>query len=40
MTGPSKPDFARNMRIVFVDAAGLIYATDDNAGLYIVEFNG
>jgi len=25
---------------VFVDAAGLIYATDYNAGLYIVEFNG
>ena len=25
---------------VFVDAGGLIYATDYNAGLYILEFNG
>jgi hypothetical protein len=25
---------------VFVDAAGLIYSTDYNAGLYIMEFNG
>ena len=25
---------------VFVDAKGLIYATDYNAGLYILEFNG
>jgi hypothetical protein len=25
---------------VFVDAAGLIYATDYNAGLYILEFEG
>jgi hypothetical protein len=38
-----KPDFARNMRIVesadvFVDAAGLIYSTDYNAGLFILEF--
>ena len=25
---------------VFVDAAGLIYATDYNAGLFILEFGG
>jgi hypothetical protein len=25
---------------VFVDAAGLIYATDYNAGLFILEFTG
>jgi len=25
---------------VFVDASGLIYATDYNAGLYIMEFGG
>jgi hypothetical protein len=25
---------------VFVDAAGLLYCTDYNAGLYIIEFNG
>ena len=25
---------------VFVDAAGLIYSTDYNGGLYIMEFNG
>ena len=36
-----KPDFTRNMRLVgyvFVDAAGLIYATDYNAGLFILEY--
>ena len=25
---------------VFVDAGGLIYSTDYNGGLYILEFNG
>jgi hypothetical protein len=25
---------------VFVDAAGLLYCTDYNAGLYIIEFGG
>jgi len=25
---------------VFVESAGLIYATDYNAGLYILEFDG
>jgi len=25
---------------VFVDAGGLIYCTDYNAGLYILEFHG
>jgi hypothetical protein len=25
---------------VFVDAAGLIYSTDYNGGLYILEFDG
>jgi hypothetical protein len=25
---------------VFVDSAGLIYSTDYNGGLYIIEFNG
>jgi hypothetical protein len=25
---------------VFVDAAGLVYSTDYNGGLYIMEFNG
>jgi len=25
---------------VFVDACGLIYSTDYNGGLYILEFNG
>ena len=25
---------------VFVDAGGLIYATDYNAGLYVMEFGG
>jgi len=25
---------------IFVDSAGLIYCTDYNAGLYIVEFGG
>ena len=27
-------------KAVFVDAAGLIYATDYNAGLYILEYDG
>jgi hypothetical protein len=36
-----KPDYARNMRIIgLVDAAGLIYSTDYNGGLYIIEFEG
>jgi hypothetical protein len=25
---------------VFVDAKGLVYATDYNAGLYVMEFEG
>ncbi len=38
----TRPDRARVIQSadVFVDAAGLIYATDYNAGLYILEFNG
>ena len=38
----TRPNRARVIQSadVFVDAAGLIYATDYNAGLYIVEFNG
>jgi hypothetical protein len=38
-----KPDYARNTRLVghvFVDAAGLIYSTDYNAGLFILEYKG
>jgi hypothetical protein len=38
----TRPNRARVIQSadVFVDAAGLIYATDYNAGLYILEFNG
>lgn len=38
----TRPDRARIIQSadVFVDATGLIYATDYNAGLYILEFNG
>jgi hypothetical protein len=38
----TRPNRARVIQSadIFVDAAGLIYATDYNAGLYIVEFNG
>ena len=38
----TRPNRARVVQSadVFVDAAGLIYATDYNAGLYILEFNG
>ena len=37
MSDLPKPDFAHNMRI---DAAGLIYATDYNGGLVILEYGG
>jgi hypothetical protein len=38
----TRPNRARVIQSadVFVDAGGLIYATDYNAGLYILEFNG
>ena len=38
----TRPNRARVIQSadVFVDAKGLIYATDYNAGLYILEFNG
>ena len=38
----TRPNRARVIQSadVFVDASGLIYATDYNAGLYILEFNG
>ena len=38
----TRPNRARVIQSadVFVDAAGLIYATDYNAGLYILEFDG
>jgi len=38
----TRPNRARVIQSadVFVDAAGLIYATDYNAGLYILEFKG
>jgi hypothetical protein len=38
----TRPDRARVIQSadVFVDTKGLIYATDYNAGLYILEFNG
>jgi hypothetical protein len=38
----TRPNRARLIQSadVFVDKAGLIYATDYNAGLYILEFNG
>ena len=38
----TRPNRARVIQSadVFVDTAGLIYATDYNAGLYILEFKG
>ena len=38
----SRPNRARVIQSadVFVDAAGLIYSTDHNDGLYILEFDG
>lgn len=38
----TRPNRARVVQSadIFVDAAGLIYATDYNAGLTIVEFSG
>jgi hypothetical protein len=38
----TRPNRARVIQSadVFVDAKGLIYATDYNAGLYILEFDG
>ena len=38
----TRPNRARVIQSadVFVDSAGLIYATDYNAGLYILEFDG
>ena len=38
----TRPNRARVIQSadIFVDATGLIYATDYNAGLYILEFDG
>ncbi len=36
---PNRPRVIQSADI-FVDAAGLIYATDYNAGLYVLEFTG
>jgi hypothetical protein len=36
---PNRPQVIQSADI-FVDKAGLIYSTDYNGGLYILEFNG
>ena len=38
----TRPNRARVIQSadVFVDAAGLIYSTDYNAGLFVLEYNG
>jgi len=38
-TRPGRPNVIQNADI-FVDAAGIIYSTDYNGGLYVMEFNG
>jgi hypothetical protein len=40
MSGLFSAAFLRQVGWEFVDAAGLIYATDSNAGLFILEHQG